>query len=459
MLGELDQRTHTRVWLGITVVLILVSAAGIVRDERRREDLPVEPTRNWYQPQTRLIPLADRSATDTVAVAPDGAWSWFSDPRAVHHAGSGKTYVGWVDSAGDVGITIYDHVTGTSERSIVRRAVQKDDHSNPALLMRPDGRLVAFYSRHFGPTMNYRASVKADDIGAWGPEQAIPVNPPGVFTYTYSNPVQLSAERNRIYLFWRGGQSPTFSTSLDGDSWTPAKTLLSDPGRRPYVKVASNEVDEIHFAVTDDHPHFEPTNSIYHFYYKRGAFYRSDGTFIQHMTRSPLKLSDTTKVYDGASAHGKAWIWDLALDSNGAPILTYATFPSDVDHRYRYARWDDRWHDHQIVEAGGYIDGPRQPAYSGGVVLDHEDPSTVYLSRQVGSTHELERWRTGDGGRTWEARAITSGSVVPNVRPVVPRNHPGGVLDVLWMRGEYPFFNAYETEVMGYPAPDRQRGR
>ncbi len=37
-------------------------------------------------------------------------------------------------------------------------------------------------------------------------------------------------------------------------TWAPARTLVTVPGQRPYVKVAGNGVDTIHFAFTQGHP-------------------------------------------------------------------------------------------------------------------------------------------------------------------------------------------------------------
>jgi hypothetical protein len=90
----------------------------------------------------------------------------------------------------------------------------------------------------------------------------VPTNTPGTWGYTYPNPVQLSAEGDRLWLFWRGGNfNPTFSTSDDEVHWTPARTLVSVPGQRPYVKYHSNGVDTIHVAFTQATPATSPPTS------------------------------------------------------------------------------------------------------------------------------------------------------------------------------------------------------
>src|SRR6266536_2784089 len=92
---------------------------------------------------------------------------------------------------------------------------------------------------HAGPTMRARISSRPEDVAAWEPERPLPTNSPGTLGCTYPTPMQLSAEGNRIYLFWRGGNfNPSLSTSDDGDTWSAARTVIDNPGQRPYVKYA-----------------------------------------------------------------------------------------------------------------------------------------------------------------------------------------------------------------------------
>jgi hypothetical protein len=131
-----------------------------------------------------------------------------------------------------------------------------------------------------------------------------------------------------------------------------------------------------------------------------------------------------------------------APSAQGRPVLVFAAFPSPTDHRYLYARFTgERWVTHEITPAGGSIsEDPREPYYSGGITLDHEDPRVVYLSRAVGNADEVETWRTPDGGATWTSAAVAAGSDTKNVRPVSPRGMLpfSGDMSVLCMRGRYP---------------------
>jgi hypothetical protein len=151
-----------------------------------------------------------------------------------------------------------------------------------------------------------------------------------------------------------------------------------------------------------------------------------------------------------------AWVWDIALAPDGTPIIVFATFPNrENDHRYQYARWNGKtWNVSEITDSpGGFTlpskDGTRKsPAYSGGVALDHADPSKAYVSSKRNGVFEIEKWTTLDGGASWSSESITSGSSKNNVRPVVPWEFDGTGVEVLWMHGDYYWWKGrYHTGI------------
>jgi putative BNR repeat neuraminidase len=382
-----------------------------------------------------------------------------------HQGRHRRTYAGWVDAEGSVRAGYYDHDTGRVSvapeplRAVLDDNGTPDDHSNPAFLVLPDGRLQVFYSPHSGSPMWYRISKKPEDITSWGPERELGVNTSGNSGYTYPNPMRLSGEGGMVYLFWRGGNyKPNFSRSMDGKQWEPARTLIQGSGARPYIKFASDGEKAIHFAFTDGHPRAEETNNIYYARYSEGAFHRADGTLIKTMEELPIAPTQAELIYNGAAGQGRAWIWDIALDGRNRPVIVYSAMPEKTRHSYRYARWTgERWQENQITPAGPWFPQTRpgasesEPHYSGGVVLDHADPSVVFLSRQVKGVFEIEKWSTADGGETWETQAITAGSRKNNVRPVVARPEAGGNGPaqplLMWMHGGYVHYTDYETTI------------
>ena len=91
----------------------------------------------------------------------------------------------------------------------------------------------------------------------------------------------------------------------------------------------------------------------------------------------------------------------------------------------------------------------REPNYSGGIVLDHNDPSIVYLSRLKNRKFEIEKWTTHNKGKDWSVEELTSNSKNNNVRPFVIRDYSAqDPLKVLWMNAEkYIHYTDYQTAI------------
>ncbi|WP_171638528.1 BNR-4 repeat-containing protein [Paenibacillus plantarum] len=384
----------------------------------------------------------------------DGAWCFFADPRAVRYVGQqDRTYVGWLTKQGHVMIGTYDHRDGSVNSVMIKPTLQKDDHANPSLYIPTDGRAIIYYSAHNGKTMYYRQMETAEDISSFSAEQELPENTSGMHGYTYPNPIHLPQEQKQ-YVFWRGGNfKPNFSSLPDKEgTWSEPQTLIMGEGARPYVKYASNGKDTIWFAFTDGHPNIEPHNSIYCACIQDGNLSHADGSTIKPLSDLPMLPREADVVFDGNLHDTKAWIWDIAVDAQGHPAIVYAVFHANTDHRYWYSYWNgDSWESHEMTVGGSWFPQTeqdaveREPFYSGGLILDHDNPANVYLSRSVNGIFEIEHWHTTNYGKTWESTAITSGSASNNVRPVLARNNGQEDALLLWMHGDYVHFTNYET--------------
>ncbi len=84
-----------------------------------------------------------------LSMTSNGAWCWFSDPRAVYYEGKNKrTYAGWIDNFGDVYIGYYDHETQEIKTTLIYDDLEIDDHDNPSILFDEEGYLLVFFNRH-----------------------------------------------------------------------------------------------------------------------------------------------------------------------------------------------------------------------------------------------------------------------------------------------------------------------
>jgi hypothetical protein len=378
-----------------------------------------------------------------------GSWCLFGDPRAVHVGGrSGQTFVGWIDWSGRITIGAYDPRFGITRSHVIGR-LPVDDHGSPSILVEPNRHLTVFWSAHGGPRMSYRTTRRVMNISAWGPIHLVRSQLRGPRGFTYPNPVLLRNERNTLYLFWRGADwSQDYATRTAAGRWSPARRVIAVPGQRPYVKVDSNGTDTIALAFTDGHPRDLPT-SVYYAVYRDGSLWRADGRRIASLSAAPISPQQADLVYDARAVGASAWVWDVALGSGGHPVIVYATFPSPRRHIYWYARWSgQRWISHVMTPGGSSI-SPRtiEREYSGGIALDHANPSIVYLSRKVGRWFEIERWTTPDGGGSWNYATVVRTRGSDNVRPVVPRGSDGGPMDLLWLHGKYRGYTRYRTSI------------
>lgn len=377
-----------------------------------------------------------------------GSWCWFGDPRAVRVTGQfDETFVGWIGWDGAITIAAFDPSFGVLRTHVIGRLFH-DDHGSPAIFVEPDERLTVFFSGHDGQTMYYRSTLRPEDISAWGPLQRVRSRLPGRLGFTYPNPVLLPAEGNRLYLFWRGAQwgQDYAIRSLDG-SWSPARELISAPRQRPYVKVASNGSNTIALAFTNGHPR-ERITSLYYAAYRAGSLWHADGRRIIRLAQAPIAPRRADLVYDGRARNISCWVWDVSFDATGHPVIVYATFPTPANHVYWYARFNGRrWVSHFMTFAGPSISPTTiEQQYSGGMTLDHSDPSVVYLSRKVGGHFRIERWHTPNGGYRWLHSVVVAGGG-DNVRPVVPRGQDGGPMRLLWLRGAYGSYTSYRTSI------------
>lgn len=368
-----------------------------------------------------------------------GAWSYFGDPRAVH--AQGRTFVGWAGRDGRTHVAAFDR-RGLLEHRRIGPRLPRDDHNNPSLHIKPDGRIMVVYSAHAGPTMYTTTSRRPLSVASFTRSRRFPTNTRGRSGYTYPNPMRVNGA---LWLMWRGAnREPTYSVFRRG-RWAPARTLVRGPGQhRPYAKYATDR-GVIHGTFTEGGLGSYP-NSVYYARIRNGAFYTAAGRFIAPLGKSPpVRRLEKVRPFEGLSQ----WTLDIAIDETGSPVVVYRRGQYPVE--YWYARFNGRnWENHLIIR---YAGPAHPPGGVGGLTLDHEDPSTVYVSRinRSGGKHEIEVWVTPDGGQSWSVRALTQNSGSDNLRPVSPR----GLFDfeqVLWFAGTRLGWRSFRTDIIAHLA-------
>lgn len=420
------------------------------------------------------------SAGELLQINDDGGWCWFQDERALfldHQLIVGSVAAGSHDRSrrGNLEVSALDLDTGRVVRSVLHAHLQRDDHAAPALLARPDGRILAVYSKHGADLeIRYRITSRPGDITEWEEERSYRILPTATGV-TYSNVYRLAGEGGRIYDFYRGpGFDPNVLVSDDeGRSWQDAGRLLAGPGR-PYLRYASNHRDAVHFVCTEQHPR-DFDNSLYHGVLRQGVIYNSFGEEAGRLGSRPAVFEGLTRIFKG-DADNVAWPADVGLDEQGKLSVVYsvqkdgASKPpgqGGLDLRYRYAWFDGtQWRDHQVAFAGSRLYAGEDD-YSGLICLLPRSLDTVYFSANVdpatgepllsktdGQRHyELFKGVTADRGETWTITALTQNSTQDQLRPKAIGGGPSGSA-LIWLRGKMTTFTDYDLDLAALiPAP------
>lgn len=397
--------------------------------------------------------------------AEDAAWCWFSDPRAVYYKGDKEAiYYGFINSNGDVIVKSLDLINRKMTEYILHESLEIDDHNVPTFLFLPDGKILSFYNHHNGDIF-MRKSKKAEDITEWNQEVII-LRKDSINRYCYTNPIMLSEENNRIYLFGRNlvrnnegafNDTRIYSIYSDdyGETWSPEVNLLYNEGRNnpQYVKYTSDNRSRIDFLFTNGHPKLGSDISVHHMYYQKGYFRQTNGEKIGTFENLPIKIKETGKIYDADKTGVRGWIWDIALDKNNNPVVTYARYPDEQNHEYYYAKWDgSKWIDKKIINSGSYItiikpgEKIKEAHYSGGIVLDHNNPDNVYLSSTINNKFEIIKCEVNPDGNL-KMYNVTSYSQSDNIRPYIVDGNFMGKPILLWMSGNYYHYTDYDTNL------------
>lgn len=424
-----------------------------------------------------------------------GATCWFADPRSVtfkhddiyDESGklvlpeSSKTIVGAIDTDGTVKAVQCDNLTEELTNIIIDTGFEADDHNNPTFLYLPDHRIMVFWSKHTTEEYwYYRVTEKPDDLTTLGEEKKISVA--GYGNYTYPSPFYMSDAPDSFFVCWRGvSWHPTIAKySLPDENGdivceiNPTQ-LVQSIGDRPYVKYGSNGKDKIYFTFTTGHPDNEYPNWVYYAELDINTLnlYNVEGDLLCEGSQLPYgkdsninTSSDYGNFTIDSPTNKRDWVWDVAKDENGLPVVLFTRISNDKSqHDYYYAKWNPEtqtWDKTFIADGGGWFhqngDG-KEKCYSGGMCLDHSDPSIVYVSKPTeglyGSVYEI--WKlVMDNGSVESETQITFNSKYNNVRPFVAwGSSSDDLISLTWMNGLYYYWvtssslpDAFPTSIM-----------
>lgn len=409
-------------------------------------------------------------------VCRDGIWTWFSMPVAIYDpTGDGALYVGVFNDNLDDWVRVWKYDFGTKQYSVgswENGDDPGDDHNNPALVQRSDGRIIAFAPSHNkgGSDLPYRITTNPRDITAWGAEKNV-TGYVGAAAVSYAQPWRIPSLNSGqfIFLITRNGLSQwKYAQSTDdGDTFTSVANFWS-AGTSPYMVSISNG-SRIDFLASQGHPANADGFRAWHWYFDAtdstfratdGSLLNADGS-IPAAGFTPSDMPAASLVIDNSAGSDEVWIANIGYNSAGDPIPLLLIYPSGgfTAPEVWWAEYEGGWSAEKIVTTG-QLAPVEVEEYTYGACVDPTVAKGVYVGVPVSGEGELQRWQ--DSGSGWaKTEDITSGSDGPNFRPFTPHGHPqdgtGGA--VVWCAGgEYVDFVAtgggWESAIRAHPPLD-----
>ena len=450
----------------------------------------------WLVPRPAQGQARDLVGGNLIQFNDNGAWTWYSDERAIVDSAGGKLVVG-VDANGAglggsprngaIEAAIFDIPGGTSQKTTLMTSgtLGPDDHNGPAFMLRPDGKYLGQWTGH---NQNYLSYFSIFDGTNWSPYTTFDWQALGATSSemaSYSNPHYLPAE-GRTYTFVRSLDIKSMNILVStnyGDTWTYyGKLNRSYPGsgyNPGYYRFSDNGKDRIDFICTESHPR-DTLTSIYHGYISNGMSFKTDGTVVDsnlNNTNAPLS-SDFQLVFSNGTVmppgmtNYRCWDDDVQRYVDGtieciiSARINQSIHPpgypdtEDPNHAFFFCRYDGtKWTPTYLCQAG-YKVYSAEADYVGLGALSPNDPNTIYIStkydpravtpgvfdtnQQYSAVREIWKGVTTNHGTSFAWTPVTQNSVRDNLRPIVPA-WDGSDTALLWFRGTYNTNNAAQN--------------
>lgn len=363
-----------------------------------------------------------------LTASPDGTWTSPQFPKAFGYGG--KTYFVWNNTtSGDEKVGQVVNATGAVTSHVLNAALESDNHSSPAVLVRSsDRRVLTAVTKHDGPHIGFQISTNPEDISAFDAEQSVL----SAGDYTYPMLVELAG--GVIYLVYRNfaggtGRIAYVKSATGGSpgSWSGETLLYTGPsGHVPYWRIATDWDRYIHFIATDVEP--GTADNVGHFYLDgtTDKLYQSDGTEIT--ASKPFAFADITLVKSGAA--GTLAVQAVCVDGSGNPSCALEQQTGGTTLSCRNVRWNgSSWDDVEVTTTTWFTANHFLPT----IALHPRNPDLMYVPKPVSGYYEIFRY-TRSGG-VWSGVQLTSGSTADNFWPEFASG--SGSIEAIWQKGTY----------------------
>jgi parallel beta-helix repeat protein len=383
-----------------------------------------------------------------------GVWSpWVYPNAAIRYVGvHDRTYITFVSDGGDFAITYFDHDTykWNEEYHIFGYpTLGMSDHYTPAMLILPDGTILAFCFGQYTPIEMWKSS-SPEEVENWIYMENVTEN------YTWvddSFPCPVRLDNGRIYLFWRADAvgSPDFQEYKDtrgdwfyeysddnGTSWSSRIRLIDiNPNLAAqmlsFVHVTSqgNNIYMDAYYVQHNSGSPDVASPVYFAYMDNNGNWWSFRESDPELLVLPLTFDNMVHPENGQQIS-----YNIIVDNLNHIYIPYTDADNSSNFKFRRLAWDGAtWSSTQIVETnhGSPVESGLQSHYDSGMMLDHTDPDNAYCSvfNPTENVFEIQKF-TYDNGNWINVENLTSNSQHNNWRPISPLNASSD-LPALWL--------------------------
>lgn len=385
--------------------------------------------------------------------AENGGYTWWTNMLAFRHVGTkDQTYLSYVDEEGNMCLASYNHET--KEYAYFKLAQHEiDDHNSAGVMVLPDGRLLAVYTRHNKDKLiRWRISKKPEDITSFGEEQS--VSSKNYITYAQLH--RISDTEYRIIYRYAMKSWATRVYNCETDKWTNEYVWFTEGLKRQYYMWTQEDREEGKFNIfMTGHPNNGPDQNIrYGYFTADGSIYTTGGKYVgdmdEELTIHKPDPRDFDIVYEAKEGEHTR-LYDVSFMGEKVGVLYGVHQDGELNSKYYYAYYDETakaWVNNYVCESGEALVSANM--YFGGMSFDKKNMQNLYVTRCVEGISRLEKWTTTDYGATWTTTLIEEAPEgVDLLRPLIPYNAHED-FDVLYMKGNYPSYIGYDTNIMYY---------
>ncbi len=463
--------------------------------------------------------------SENTPVTNNGGWNWYVEPSGTHiqpgdelatrfesglySSNNGyvfahdKTYMGWVEDGGDIVIGEYNHDTDEYKRVVIHEKLESDDHNNPAVVILPDGRIMAVYTMHTNEAyVYYRVTKNPEDISEWNDEQfylckSVTPDDTNVYYATYPSVFMVHDDEgiignDVIYMGWRGVHwKPTLAkfsmpdengvcetimnqtqfanttygySTYDGNDAPNAKADggKTDSGRRPYTKYDYDfDRNKIYITFTANHPDNDKRNHIYYIYLdiEDQNLYTAKDRFLQPL---PFENQQSYRTQGADGTNGQWGLITVDLVDTYPELLVFNASeqtgqsfnPRSGNAERRGWTWDIM-HNEKGEPCIVYVDVTATPPGEGGSLPtwyvgesngNSRSHHYYWYARWDSETQEWVKTFLTYGGKWWHENATQERCYSGGL--TFDHNHPGNVIYLsIPTMGEYGnMFEIYRWE-------------